>query len=489
MGDDRLTVVVLAAGQGTRMRSALPKVLHEVAGRSLLGHVVAAVAPAPDDTLVVVVGHGRDAVTEHLAAIAPSAQAVVQAEQRGTGHAVRIALEAVPDADGTVLVLPGDTPLLRSETLDALLATHRGSGAAATLLTATVPDPTGYGRIVRGDDGSVTAIVEHKDADAATLAIDEINAGMYAFDAARLRTALTNLSTANAQGEEYLTDVVGIFVAAGAAVQGVRAPDPMDAEGVNDRAQLARAGAVLRDRITDAAMRSGVTIVDPASTWIDADVVLEPDAILQPFTHLLGATVVRAGAVVGPFTRLTDTVVGPGATVLSSTAIGADIGENATIGPYSYLRPGSVIGRRAKVGTYVETKNARLGDDAKVPHLSYVGDAEIGERSNVGAATIFVNYDGVAKHRSVVGQDVRIGSDSMLVAPVRIGDGAYTAAGSVITEDVPAGAIAVARAAQRNILGWVERRRPGTRSAESAKMARDASEQSGTGTSEQGAQQ
>ncbi|MCU1677864.1 MAG: UDP-N-acetylglucosamine pyrophosphorylase [Frankiales bacterium] len=470
---DRLTVIVLAAGQGTRMRSELPKVLHETAGRSLLGHVLAAVEPAAPDDVLVVVGHGRDLVTEHLARTAPAARAVVQEEQNGTGHAVRIALETMPRLDGTVVVLPGDAPLLRAETLDALLAEHRSSGATATLLTATVPDPTGYGRVVRDAAGAVTAIVEHRDADEAVRAIAEINAAMYAFDAAALRTALGNLTTDNSQGEEYLTDVIGAFVRGGFPVRAVIARDAADTEGVNDRAQLARAGAALRDRLTDAAMRAGVTIVDPSTTWLDSAVVLEADAVIEPFTRLRGVTVVRAGAVVGPFANLTDTVVDAGATVLSSTSIGARIGEGASVGPYAYLRPGTVIGRRAKVGAYVETKNAVIGDDSKVPHLSYVGDAEIGERSNIGAATIFVNYDGIDKHRSTVGDDVRIGADNMLVAPVRIGDGAYTAAGSVITDDVPHGAMGVARARQRNIDGWVERKRPGTMSAEAAKRARD----------------
>jgi bifunctional UDP-N-acetylglucosamine pyrophosphorylase/glucosamine-1-phosphate N-acetyltransferase len=471
---DRLTVVVLAAGQGTRMRSALPKVLHAIAGRSLLGHVLAAVDAARPDEVLVVVGHGRDQVTAELSRTAPAARAVVQEEQNGTGHAVRLALEAAPGADGIVLVLPGDAPLLRPETIATLLEAHRATGSAATLLTARLADPTGYGRVVRSAGGDVTAIVEHKDAAPEIRAIDEINAGMYAFDAAALRGALERLTTDNAQGEEYLTDVVGAFVADGLPVAAIVAADAADTEGVNDRAQLARAGAMLRDRLTDRAMRDGVTIVDPATTWLDATVELEPDCVVEPFTQLTGATVVRAGAVVGPYSRLSDTVVGPEATVLASISVGADIGEAASVGPYSYLRPGTVIGRGAKVGTYVETKNARIGDGSKVPHLSYVGDADIGERTNIGAASIFVNYDGVDKHHATVGNDVRVGADNMLVAPVRIGDGAYTAAGSVIDSDVPPGALGVGRARQRNIEGWVERKRAGTRSAESARLALEA---------------
>ena len=473
MTSDRLTVIVLAAGQGTRMRSELPKVLHATAGRSLLGHVLAAVVPAAPEDLLVVVGHGRELVTEHLGLIAPSARAVVQDPQNGTGHAVRIALETLPDLRGTVVVLPGDAPLLRAETVAGLVAAHHATGATATLLTAMVPDPTGYGRIVRDGDGGIAAIVEHRDADDIVRAINEINAAMCVFDAAALRSALAGLTTDNAQGEEYLTDVIAAFVGAGLPVHGVIATDAADTEGVNDRAQLARAGATLRDRLADAAMRAGATIVDPSTTWLDVTVVLEPDAVVEPFTQLTGTTTVGAGAVVGPYTRLRDCRVGEGATVLSSIGEGAEIGEEADVGPYAYLRPGTVIGRRAKVGTYVETKNARIGEDSKVPHLSYVGDADIGERTNIGAATIFVNYDGVTKNRSVVGSDVRVGADNMLVAPLRIGDGAYTAAGSVLTDDVPAGAMGVARARQRNIEGWVERKRAGTRSAESARIARD----------------
>ena len=479
MASDRLTVIVLAAGQGTRMRSALPKVLHAVAGRTLVGHVLAAAAPASPDDVVVVVGHERQLVIDHLAQTAPAVVAVVQEQQNGTGHAVRVALDALPDTDGTVLVLAGDVPLLQGRTIAALLDAHRTSGAVATLLTARVPNPTGYGRVVRDSSGAVTAIVEHRDADETVRAIDEINSAIYAFDAHSLRKALAGLTAHNAQGEEYLTDVVADFVAHGLSVHAVVAEDAADTEGVNDRAQLARAGATLRDRLTSAALRDGVTIIDPATTWLDATVVLETDAVIEPFTQLTGATIVRAGAIVGPYTRLTNCTVGAGARVLSSIGVGAVIGEHAEIGPYSYLRPGTVVGRRAKVGGFVETKNATIGDDSKVPHLSYVGDAVIGERTNVGAATIFVNFDGVAKHHTVVGNDVRIGSDSMLVAPVRIADGAYTAAGSVITEDVPPGAMAVARARQRTIDGWVERRRPGTRSAESARLAREAETVSG----------
>ena len=436
-------VVVLAAGEGTRMRSAVPKVLHEVAGRSLLGHVLAAVGPLGARRTLVVVGAGREAVT---ASLPPGAQAVVQEEQRGTGHAVRTALDAAPDVTGTVLVLYGDMPLLTTETL-------RSVAAAPTVLTARLADPTGYGRILRGADGRVTGVVEERDATPEQRAIDEVNAGVYAFEAASLREALSTLGTGNAQGEEYLTDVVGSLDLR--AVEG----DPQEVAGVNDRAQLAAAGAVLRDRVVRAAQLAGVTVTDPLSTWVDVTVTLEPDAVVEPFTILRGTTRVESGAVVGPYSRLVDTTVGAGATVLSSTCTGAEIGPQANVGPYSYLRPGTRLGRRAKAGGFVEMKNAVVGDGSKVPHLSYVGDTTIGTGSNVGAGTITVNYDGVEKHRTTIGDDVRIGSDTMLVAPVTIGDTAYTAAGSVITQDVPPGSLGVGRARQRNVDGWVARRR------------------------------
>jgi bifunctional UDP-N-acetylglucosamine pyrophosphorylase/glucosamine-1-phosphate N-acetyltransferase len=435
-------VVVLAAGEGTRMRSALPKVLHPVCGRSLLGHVLDAVAPLGAAHTLVVVGHGRDAVT---AALPPGVTAVVQEEQRGTGHAVRVALDAVPDLDGTVVVTYGDMPLLPTATLERLVAAHDGG---ATVLTARFAEPYGYGRIVRDADGYVAAIVEERDATDEQRAIDEVNGGVYAFDAAALRGALAKLSTDNAQGEEYLTDVVALI---GRAKPVVGTEEEL--AGVNDRAQLAAVAAVLRDRVLAGLMASGVTVVDPATTWVDATVTVEPDVTIEPFTRLRGTTRVETGAVVGPHAEVVDAVVGPG----------------ATVGPFAYLRPGTVLGPKAKAGTYVEIKASTIGAGSKVPHLSYVGDATVGERTNIGAATVVVNYDGREKHKTVIGDDVRIGSDTMLVAPVEVGDGAYTAAGSVITRDVPPGALGVGRAYQRNVEGWVARRR-GATTAEGAEQ-------------------
>jgi bifunctional UDP-N-acetylglucosamine pyrophosphorylase / glucosamine-1-phosphate N-acetyltransferase len=466
-------VLVLAAGEGTRMRSATPKVLHPIGGRSLLGHVLAACAPLGADRTLVVVGAGREPVTEHLAALAPEAVPVVQAQQRGTGHAVRVALEAAPELDGTVLVLPGDTPLLRPGTLRRLVEEHQSGGAVATLLTSVLPDPTGYGRVVRGPRGAVLRVVEHRDASDEERSIAEINTSVYAFESGSLRDALTRLSTANAQGEEYLTDVVSLLVEAGLPVGAVVAPAEETA-GVNDRVQLAAAHRVLNDRLLADWMRAGVTVLDPLTTWVDAQVELAPDVTLRPGTQLHGATRVAAGADIGPDCTLTDTVVEAGARVVRAHCEGAEVGRGATVGPFAYLRPGTRLGPAAKVGTYVEVKASEIGAGAKVPHLSYVGDATIGAGTNIGAATIVANYDGVAKHRTVVGQQVRTGSDTVLVAPVSVGDGAYTAAGSVITEDVPPGALGIGRGRQVTKPGWVERQRPGTPAAEAAAAALEA---------------
>jgi bifunctional UDP-N-acetylglucosamine pyrophosphorylase/glucosamine-1-phosphate N-acetyltransferase len=464
--DARLAaVVVLAAGEGTRMRSATtPKVLHPLCGRTMLGHVVAAVRGLDPQHLVVVVGHAREQVAAHLAEIDPAAQAVVQEQQKGTGHAVRVALEALPELTGTVVVVPGDAPLLTPETLADLVAQHELASAATTLLTAVFDDPSGYGRVLRGG-GSVAAVVEHKDADDATLAIDEIATGVYAFDAEALREALGRLTTDNAQGEQYLPDVVGLHVAGALVVAASVAEDADEAYCVNDRVQLSEARRLLRDRIVQQHQRAGVTVVDPLTTWIDVDVAIEPDVTVHPGTQLHGRTTIATGAQVGPDCTLTDTEVGEGASVVRAQCAGAVIGPQASVGPYTYLRPGTRLGRGAKAGGFVEIKASAVGAGSKVPHLSYVGDATIGQRSNIGAATVFVNYDGQAKHRTTVGDDVRIGSDTMLVAPVEIGDGAYTAAGSVITDDVPPGALGVGRAKQRNIEGWVERKRGRTESA------------------------
>jgi bifunctional UDP-N-acetylglucosamine pyrophosphorylase/glucosamine-1-phosphate N-acetyltransferase len=467
-------VTILAAGEGTRMRSKTPKVLHGLGGRSMLGHALDAARGVDPAYLLVVVGHAHDLVSAEVCRHDPAARPVVQQPQNGTGHAVRLALEEVPDLAGTVIVIPGDAPLLTADTLRTLVEQHQTAGNAATLLTASRPDATGYGRVLRDEAGAVLAVVEDRDATPQQRLVREVATSVYAFEADRLRAALGQLSTDNAQGEEYLTDVIGLLVAAGRGVGAVVAADWTETTGVNDRVQLAAARAALRDRLLRGWMLAGVTVTDPATTWLGVDVVLEPDVTVHQNTQLHGHTVIRSGAVVGPNTTLTDTEVGADATVLATTATGATIGPAATVGPYTYLRPGTRLGRGAKAGAYVEMKAADIGDGAKVPHLSYVGDAAVGARSNVGAATVFVNYDGARKHRTVVGEDARIGSDTMLVAPVTVGDGAYTAAGSVITDDVPPGAMGVGRARQRNIDGWVGRRRPGSAAAAAAERAAQA---------------
>ncbi|MGE7387679.1 bifunctional UDP-N-acetylglucosamine diphosphorylase/glucosamine-1-phosphate N-acetyltransferase GlmU [Streptomyces sp. NPDC004126] len=466
-------VVVLAAGEGTRMKSATPKVLHEIAGRSLVGHVVAASRELDPTHLVVVVGHAREQVAAHLADVDAGVRTAVQYEQNGTGHAVRMALEELGgQLTGTVIVVCGDTPLLTGETLRALAATHEADGNAVTVLTAEVPDSTGYGRIVRDPaTGAVTAIVEHKDATDAQRAIREINSGVFAFDGALLADALGKVRTDNSQGEEYLTDVLGILREAGHRVGAAVGSDHRQILGINNRVQLAEARALLNARLLERAMLAGVTVVDPASVFVDVTVTFGQDAVVHPGTQLLGATHIGEGAEVGPNTRLKDTRVGAGARVDNAVADSAVIGDLASVGPFAYLRPGTNLGVKSKAGTYVEMKNATIGEGTKVPHLSYVGDATIGEYSNIGAASVFVNYDGEHKHHTTVGSHCKTGSDNMFVAPVTIGDGAYTAAGSVITKDVPPGALAVARGQQRNIEGWVARKRPGSAAATAAQSS------------------
>ncbi|MEV7382030.1 bifunctional UDP-N-acetylglucosamine diphosphorylase/glucosamine-1-phosphate N-acetyltransferase GlmU [Streptomyces lydicus] len=474
-------VVVLAAGEGTRMKSATPKVLHALCGRSLVGHVVAASRELDPENLVVVVGHAREQVQAHLAEVDPAVRTAVQHEQKGTGHAVRTALEQLSDSglvlDGTVIVVCGDTPLLTGETLRRLGETHAADGNAVTVLSAEVPDATGYGRIVReAGTGAVTAIVEHKDATDTQRAIREINSGVFAFDARLLVDALGKVRTDNSQGEEYLTDVLGIVREAGHRVGAAVAADHREILGINNRVQLAEARRLLNERLLERAMLAGVTVVDPASTFVDVSVTFEQDATVHPGTQLLGSTHVATGAEVGPQARLTDTSVAEGAVVSFTVAEGARIGAGANVGPYAYLRPGTDLGPKSKAGAYVEMKNASIGEGTKVPHLSYVGDATIGEFTNIGAASVFVNYDGEAKHHTTVGSHCRTGSDNMFVAPVTVGDGAYTAAGSVITKDVPPGSLAVARGQQRNIEGWVARKRPGSAAAQAAATARRESE-------------
>ncbi|GAA3515165.1 bifunctional UDP-N-acetylglucosamine diphosphorylase/glucosamine-1-phosphate N-acetyltransferase GlmU [Aeromicrobium panaciterrae] len=456
------------------MKSAHAKVLHEVGGRSMIEHALRAVSGAGASRLVAVVGHDRDQVSAAIAAFSPDVVQAVQEEQRGTGHAVQVALDALSETPtGTVLVTYGDVPLLTSQALADLLDDHRSAGRAVTILTAELDDPTGYGRILRNEAGEVTAIREHKDATDEQRAVREINSGILAVEATFLVDAITRLDSDNVQGELYLTDIAGLAASDGRPVGAHLLEDVWQTEGVNDRAQLARLGRELNRRQTQHWMSEGVTIVDPETTWIDSAVTLAQDVTLMPGTQLLGATVIAEGATIGPDTTLRNVEVGANASVVRTHGSDAVIGDDATVGPFAYLRPGTELGTKGKIGTFVETKNARIGDGAKVPHLSYVGDAEIGEGTNIGAGTIFANYDGVNKHRTTVGKHARTASNNTFVAPVTIGDGAHTGAGTTVRKDVPPGALAISKGEQRNMEGWVEHNRPDSTSAEAARDAKE----------------
>jgi bifunctional UDP-N-acetylglucosamine pyrophosphorylase / glucosamine-1-phosphate N-acetyltransferase len=472
-------VLVLAAGAGTRMRSDVPKVLHTLAGRSMLAHSLHAITKMAPQHLVVVLGHDRPRIEQSIAEVTgPLGRPVdvaIQDQQLGTGHAVLCGLTALPDDfRGVVVVTSGDIPLLDADTLADLVTGHNSRTAAVTVLTTTLTDPTGYGRILRTQDNEVIAIVEQADATLSQREIREVNAGVYAFDIAALRSALSRLSADNAQQELYLTDVIAIVRQDGQVVQARHVDDSSLVAGVNDRVQLAELAAELNRRIVSAHQLAGVTVIDPATTWIDIDVSIGRDTVVQPGTQLLGGTRVGARCVIGPDTTLTDVTIGDGASVIRTHGTDACIGDGAVVGPFSYLRPGTVLGAEGKLGAFVETKNATIGTGTKVPHLTYVGDADIGEHSNIGASSVFVNYDGTTKQRTTIGSHVRTGSDTMFVAPVNVGDGAYTGAGTVVREDVPPGALAVSGGPQRNIEGWVARKRPGSAAARAAEQARAA---------------
>jgi bifunctional UDP-N-acetylglucosamine pyrophosphorylase / glucosamine-1-phosphate N-acetyltransferase len=464
-----LTVIVLAAGGSTRMKSKTIKTLHQVGGRSMIGHVLTAVQALDPARIVTVVGHQRDEVSAHVLGLVPDCTLAVQEVLDGTGGAVRVAMAAAgPVGGGTVLVAYGDTPLLEGESLRAFADEHDAAERAVSILSGVVPAPTGYGRVIRNADGEVEAVVEEKDATPEQREIAEINSGIVAYDADFLTEALPKLTNDNAKGEFYLTDLVGIARGDGLAVGAHVLADVAQTEGTNDRAQLAELGTELNRRIVTRWMLAGVGVMDPATTWIDADVVLEPDVTILPGTQLLGATVVRQDAVVGPDTTLKDCEVGARARVVRTHGELAVVGDGATVGPFSYLRPGAQLGADAKAGAFVEVKNATIGDGAKVPHLSYVGDADIGEGANIGAGTIFANYDGVAKHRAVVGRQAKTGAHNTFVAPVSIGDGASTGAGTVVRRDVAPGAPAVSGGPQRQIDRWVLAKRAGTAQAAAA---------------------
>jgi bifunctional UDP-N-acetylglucosamine pyrophosphorylase / glucosamine-1-phosphate N-acetyltransferase len=467
-------VVVLAAGAGTRMKSSLPKVMHPMAGHPLVWHALRAAEELHPQHLVAVIGHGREAVGSYLAGALPHVRTAIQDQQLGTGHAVGCALDEIGSVSGTVVVTYGDVPLLRSETLQELAEAHAAAGNAVTVLTAVVGDPTGYGRIVRDAEGSLAAIVEHKDADPTQRAITEINSGVYAFDAAVLQAGLARLTSSNAQGERYLTDIVGMARSDGGRVGTLVAADPMETEGVNDRVQLASLARVLNARIVRAAQLSGVTVIDPETTWIHADVQIAPDALIERNTSLESGSVIGAGAVIGPDTTLIGCTVGADATVLRSHAQRAMIGERASVGPFSFLRPGAELAAGAKVGAYVEVKQSSIGRNSKVPHLSYVGDTTIGDDVNFSAGAITANYDGENKFRTTIGDGAFVGTHTTLVAPVTVASGAFIAAGSVITADVQPGDLAIGRSRQTAIPGWVLTRKPTSSIAEAARSARAA---------------
>lgn len=475
-------VIVLAAGDGTRMRSQTSKMLHKIAGRTLVAHAVHAAAGTHAPYIAVTVRAHRDAVAAEVLATFPEAVIADQDDIPGTGRAAECGLAALPaDLSGTVIVTYGDTPLLSAETLVSLTQQHEATANAITVLTTHLPDPSGYGRILRDADGSVTGIIEDKDAraqqaDGGPLAhaveIDEINSGIYAFSVDVLRELLPQVGTDNNQREKYLTDVLALAKGRGGLVEALVIDDTPQILGVNDKSQLAQLGKELNERLVKKLMvEQGAIVIDPATTWVDAEVTVGADTVIHPGCQLLGATSIGVECTIGPDTTLKDTEVDDGASVVRTHAELAVIGPQATVGPFSYLRPGTTLGARGKIGGFVETKNAQIGDDAKVPHLTYCGDATIGEGANIGAGTIFANYDGVTKNHTNVGRYSFVGSNSVIVAPGSIGDGTYVAAGSAVTAPVAPGELAVTRARQRNVEGWVARRRAGTATDAAAQAA------------------
>lgn len=449
-----VTAIVLAAGEGTRMKSSRPKVVHEVLGKSMVQWVVDAARTAGVDRCVVVVGNGAEQV-EALFAGDADVECVLQEQRLGTGHAVRAALEKTQVEDGQVLVLCGDTPLLRAETLKSLVdAAMSPAHEAGALLTMTYDDPTGYGRVMVAEDGCATAIVEQKDCTAEQALVRTCNAGVYCFDAELLRAHISELTCENAQKEYYLTDMVGILRAHGAAMAAVDCPDAVELMGVNSRIQLAQASRAMQERINLAHMAAGVTMLDPTQVWIGPDVTIGRDTEILPGTMLWGDTHIGENCLVGPQTRLTDTRVGSGCVVDETVAVQAVIDNDVECGPRAYLRPGAHLCDGAKAGTHVEIKKSTVGKGSKVPHLSYIGDCTIGEGVNIGAGTITCNYDGKNKNATTIGDGTFIGSDTMLVAPVNIGSRCTVGAGSTITRDVPDGALAVERSEQTVKPGW-----------------------------------
>lgn len=462
--------IVLAAGQGKRMKSKLYKVLHPVCGKPMVKHVIDSVRQASCERIVVIVGHGAEKVQETLG---DAVEYALQAEQLGTGHAVLQAKSLLGSEDGVTLVICGDTPLISPETIAAMMAHHEAEKAGATVLTALMPDPAAYGRVVRDSDGRVLRIVEYKDCTAEEAAIAEINVGTYIFDNRKLFAALEQVTNDNAQGEYYLTDVIGILQAEGATIAAYRLDDPAEATGINDRAALGEAERLMRLRINAKHQNNGVTLIDPAQTYIESDVTIGSDTVIYPGTMLRGRTTVGSDCVVGPSADLTDTSIGSGSTVRHAVADGATIGEGCQVGPFAYLRPGTKLGRQVKIGDFVETKNAVIGDGSKVPHLSYVGDAVVGAGVNIGCGAITANYDGYNKFVTEIGDHAFIGSNANLVAPVKVGSGAYIVAGSTITNNVGENDLAIGRARQVNKPGYADIIRSRAQSIKQKRQATD----------------
>jgi len=460
--------IVLAAGQGKRMKSKLYKVLHPVCGKSMVEHVMDTVKKASCEKIVVIVGHGAEQVKEKLG---DAAEYALQAEQLGTGHAVLQAGPQLGAEEGVTLIICGDTPLVTPATVEEMMKRHESEGAGATVLTARMSDPAGYGRVVRGPDGSVLRIVEQKDCTAEEAAIDEINAGTYCFDNRLLFEALGQVTNSNAQGEYYLTEVIGILQAGGARIAAHLLADPAEAIGVNDRVALAEAERLMRARINAGHQRNGVTLIDAAQTYIESDVAIGPDTVIYPGTMLRGRTSIGSDCQVGPGADLTDTVMGDGVTIRHSVAEGALIRDACQVGPFAYLRPGAKLSKQVKVGDFVEIKNAEIGEGSKVPHLSYVGDARVGAGVNIGCGAITANYDGYNKSVTEIGDHAFIGSNANLIAPVKVGNGAYVVAGSTITHNVEDNDLAIARSRQVNKPGYAEKIRSRAKSIKERQQA------------------
>ncbi len=451
-----LAAVVLAAGKGTRMKSKLPKVLHKLCGKPMLSYVIDSVIIAGVEKTVVVVGYGADLVAQE---VKDTAQVAFQAEQLGTAHALMQAAPFLKDFSGQLLVLCGDVPLIEARSLTKLVESHRAAGTVATVLTAEMEDPAGYGRVIRDGMGRVARIVEQKDASPEEKLVREVNTGIYCFETAGLFDALNKVTPANAQGEYYLTDIIGMYVRRGLPVGAVVLDDPREMTGINDRVQLAEVERYIRGRVLDDLMKSGVTVMDPSSTFVDRNARIGRDTVIYPFTIIEGDTVIGEECIIGPGSRLVNTCMGSGVSVQYSIVIDSQVGDNCSIGPFAYLRPETRLGQGVKVGDFVEIKKSVIGNGSKVPHLSYVGDATVGEKVNIGCGSITCNYDGHKKWPTHIGDSAFIGSNTNLVAPVEVGAGAFIGAGSTITRDVPAGALGVERAKQRVVPGWVEGRK------------------------------